>query len=405
MLKVAVTGSVVLHSRPASYAARRTEKIIGRAYSLALLLTGTEMSVNAFSQIGSYKPMFFWPLLGFTLFSIVGMAISNWFFQGGRRWYVLHFLSVCLNIAFWVFEVRPEVLPLPHAPYVWWSLGMASLSAAFGLRKSLAGAAIILVPAVYGFVRTSVYGGDASIDRTIEDCLYTFLFSATFATLFEVVRFRAVEQDNANDAVRDAAVAQASQGTRERERLRLASVVYNQVIVALNAALDAGTPEQQRKAAKLADAAITKLRNYSAEDQTRQLDIPVDALFNSVEELLLGQHPEFKISSSVQGRVMIPAEVADALTEATLQAVTNSFMHAGSATVLRELRLKAEGPQVKIVVRDEGSGFRLSRVPKNRLGIRTIIYRQLESVGAKAHIDSRPGEGTTVVLEWSSNEQ
>lgn len=401
---MAVTGSGVLHSRPSSYAARRVEKIIGRAYSLALLLTGAEMSVNAFSQIGSYKPVFFWPLLGFTLFSIIGMAIANWFFHGGRRWYILHFASICVNLAFWVFEVKPEVLPLPHAPYVWWSLGMASLSAAFGLRKSLAGAAIILVPVVYGFLRTSVYGGDASIDRTIEDCLYTFLFSATFAALFELVRFRAVEQDLANDAVRDAAVAQASQGTRERERLRLASIVYNQVIVALNSALDAVTPQQQRNAASLAEAAISKLRSYGSDDLSGKLDIPIDALFNSIEELLLEQHPKLKISSSVQGRVMIPAEVADALTEATLQAVTNTFMHAGGSNVERELRLKAEGPQVKIVVKDEGAGFRLSRVPKNRLGIRTIIYRQLESVGAKAHIDSRPGEGTTVVLEWSSNE-
>jgi signal transduction histidine kinase len=66
--------------------------------------------------------------------------------------------------------------------------------------------------------------------------------------------------------------------------------------------------------------------------------------------------------------------------------------------------LKAEGNQIKIVVRDEGVGFRPSRVPKNRLGIRTIIFRQLESVGATAHIDSRPGEGTTVVLEWSDDE-
>lgn len=401
---MAVTGSIVLHSRPSSYAARRVEKIIGRAYSLAMLLTGTEMSVNAFSQIGSYKPLFFWPLLGFTLFSICGMAIANWFFQGGRRWYILHFGSVCLNLALWVFEVRPEVLPLPHAPYVWWSLGMASLSAAFGLRKSLAGAAIILVPVVYGFLRTSVYGGDASIDRTVEDCLYTFLFSATFAALFELVRFRAVEQDLANDAVRDAAVAQASQGTRERERLRLASIVYNQVIVALNAALDAVTPQQQQSAASLAEVAIARLRSYASDDHSRQLDIPVDALFNSIEELLLEQHPKLKISSSVQGRVMIPAEIADALTEATLQAVTNTFMHAGGSNIERELRLKAESNQVKVVIRDEGSGFRLSRVPKNRLGIRTIIYRQLESVGAKAHIDSRPGEGTTVVLEWSSNE-
>jgi signal transduction histidine kinase len=401
---MANTGSIVLHAMPSSYAARRLEKIFGRSYSLALLLTGAEMSVNAFSQINSYKPLFFWPLLSFTLFSIVGMAISNWFFTGGRRWYVLHFASVSLNIALWVFEVQPAALPLEHAPYVWWSLGLAALSASFGLRKALAGAAIVILPVAYGLLRTSAFGGDASIDRTIEDCLYTFLFSGTFAALFELMRFRALEQDLANDKLRDAAVAQASQGSRERERLRLASVVYNQVIVALNSALDAQTPEQRENAAHLAEASIARLKGYSAESVGEDPIIPADALFSSIEELVATQHPGFKLYSSVQSQVWVSAEVADALTQATLQAVTNSQIHAGGERVLRELRLKAEGNQVKIVVRDEGVGFRPSRVPKNRLGIRTIIFRQLESVGATAHIDSRPGEGATVVLEWSANE-
>lgn len=401
---MANTGSIVLHSMPSSYAARRLEKIFGRSYSLALLLTGAEMSVNAFSQINSYKPLFFWPLISFTLFSIVGMAISNWFFSGGRRWYVFHFASVSLNVALWVFEVQPSALPLQHAPYVWWSLGLAALSAAFGLRKALAGVAIVGLPLAYGFLRTSAFGGDASIDRTIEDCLYTFLFSGTFSALFELMRFRALEQDRANDALRDAAVAQASQGSRERERLRLASVVYNQVIVALNSALNAATPEEREYSARLADASIARLKGYSSESSGADSSIPVDALFSSIEELVASQHFGFKLFSSVQSQVWIPAEVAGALTQATLQAVTNSQIHAGGADVLRELRLKAEGNQLKIVIRDEGVGFRPSRVPKNRLGIRTIIFRQLASVGATAHIDSRPGEGTTVVLEWNADE-
>ena len=400
---MAATDSAMLHARPSTYSARRLEKIFGRAYSLALLLTGAEMAVNAFDQIGSYKPLFFWPMISFTLFSIVGMVIANWFFDGGRRWYILHFVSVALNTALWVFEVQPSALPLQHAPYVWWSLGMAALSAAFGLRKAIAGAAIVLLPVAYGLLRTSPYGGDASIDRTIEDCLYTFLFSGTFAALFELLRFRASEQDLANDAVRDAAVAQAAQGTRERERLRLASVVYNQVIGALNVALEAETAEERKAASQLAESAIQRLKNYSTESNPEQLEIPTDALFSSIEDLVSSQHPGFALSSSVQSHLMVPSDVADALTEATLQAVSNSSLHAGGPRVKRELRLKAEGNQVKIVVRDDGPGFRPSRVSKDRLGIRTIIYRQLESVGAKAHIDSRPGEGTTVVLEWGVN--
>jgi signal transduction histidine kinase len=67
----------------------------------------------------------------------------------------------------------------------------------------------------------------------------------------------------------------------------------------------------------------------------------------------------------------------------------------------RELILKASNNELKIVLKDNGKGFRPNRVPKGRLGIRNSIVGRVQSVGGTAYIVSSPGQGATVILEWS----
>jgi signal transduction histidine kinase len=45
----------------------------------------------------------------------------------------------------------------------------------------------------------------------------------------------------------------------------------------------------------------------------------------------------------------------------------------------------------------------MSRVPKNRLGIRVSIIERVELAGGHVFIDSRPAEGTNIILEWGAN--
>jgi signal transduction histidine kinase len=105
--------------------------------------------------------------------------------------------------------------------------------------------------------------------------------------------------------------------------------------------------------------------------------------------------------SEVDG-LLIPEEVAAALTEATLQAIANSQQHAGERAS-RSLVLKGHRGGIKIVIKDDGRGFRMSRVPKNRLGVRISIIERVELVGGQVFIDSRPGDGATIILEWGTH--
>jgi len=100
----------------------------------------------------------------------------------------------------------------------------------------------------------------------------------------------------------------------------------------------------------------------------------------------------------------LPAHVAEAITDATLQAVQNSVQHAGGSSVVRSVRFKAKPNGLKIVVIDNGKGFRVSNVAKNRLGVRLSILAKVENAGGRVFIDSKPREGTNVVIEWSQND-
>jgi signal transduction histidine kinase len=53
-------------------------------------------------------------------------------------------------------------------------------------------------------------------------------------------------------------------------------------------------------------------------------------------------------------------------------------------------------------VKDNGKGFRPSRIPKNRLGLKLSIIGRMKSVDGRVFIDSKIGVGTNVVIEWGA---
>jgi signal transduction histidine kinase len=74
-------------------------------------------------------------------------------------------------------------------------------------------------------------------------------------------------------------------------------------------------------------------------------------------------------------------------------------VHAPGATE-RTVIISANSRGLKIVVADNGVGFRMSSVHKTSLGVKWVIFRRLESLGVKARLDSSPGKGTTWIFEW-----
>ncbi|RNE48414.1 hypothetical protein C5L39_07845 [Corynebacterium alimapuense] len=100
----------------------------------------------------------------------------------------------------------------------------------------------------------------------------------------------------------------------------------------------------------------------------------------------------------------ISADVAAALSEAALEAASNTTSHAPGAQVDCQLSVESsEGvcQGVSVVIRDDGPGFDLARIPGSRAGVRVAITGRMQVVdGCSVDIETAPGQGTSVALVW-----
>lgn len=92
-----------------------------------------------------------------------------------------------------------------------------------------------------------------------------------------------------------------------------------------------------------------------------------------------------------------PQEVARAFVASTREALSNALRHAQATAVT--VRTQRDGRDWELVVEDDGIGFD-TQAPTTGFGLRSVIEREMPSVGGFAEIASTPGAGTTVTLHW-----
>jgi signal transduction histidine kinase len=61
------------------------------------------------------------------------------------------------------------------------------------------------------------------------------------------------------------------------------------------------------------------------------------------------------------------------------------------------------GLRVVLTVRDDGRGFDPARIPPNHLGL-GIMQERARSIGAMMTIESQPGHGTRLTVQWEQLE-
>ncbi|ASW57930.1 sensor histidine kinase [Plantactinospora sp. KBS50] len=96
--------------------------------------------------------------------------------------------------------------------------------------------------------------------------------------------------------------------------------------------------------------------------------------------------------------VTVPGPVAAAIAAGVAEALANVDRHAPQASV--RITLRVTGGTVAVEVVDDGPGFDPGAVPAHRYGLRESIRGRLAAVGGRAVVDSAPGRGTRIRLEW-----
>lgn len=277
------------------------------------------------------------------------------------------------------WALTASALPVVSATLVWGARG---------------GWAVLGVVTVYVRLLRAVVGDTSRL--TVVNDVQGFLTSMMLCVLIAAVLDSARQMDAAGEAARSATDRRAAELARHSARMRTHALVHDEVLATLSfashatAALLAPLAEQAGRArGLLADLARTEEYAVTLAELAARL------------RALTGELDATAVFRAEVGSAVVPAESAEALVAAAHQALTNSVAHAGPG-VRREVVLTVEGRRVSVVVRDDGRGFDLGRIPARRLGVTTSILGRMRTLpGGTATVDSAPGRGTVVMLGWA----
>ena len=394
-------------SRPApkkSYSVSRVNRMLERIYSIALSAIVAEAIVNGFGQLNFLNKIVFYISTGILLAGVLGVLGAAWFAPTASRFWLRYVAIITLALfVTWPFHFdTSQDIPNGFQPWIWWPLGIAAVAAGTTFRFSLGVLYLFFITVSWPVFHESGFAAPNDLLHGMQEALHLFVFSAVLIAMVLALRWEAGKTDSANQEAIAAAVESARVDAAEIERSRLDALVHDNVLTTLLVAANAKTDQQQVLASKSAIEAISRLKAARTEEPS-STQVTLASFFQALDLRIQQASPEFQVSLSRTSDLPISSLVAEALTEATLQAVDNSLKHAPSATE-RIGRLRGQRSGLKIVVTDNGKGFRPSQVPKDRLGISSSIVSRVANVGGRVFINSRPGAGTNVVIEWGKSD-
>jgi signal transduction histidine kinase len=128
---------------------------------------------------------------------------------------------------------------------------------------------------------------------------------------------------------------------------------------------------------------------------SRPLDEPLDQLLAQI-----GEEMEDRTGAKVEVEApplrSVDYEVADVITRIAAEAILNAARH-GRATSIT-VQLSANGKLLRVI--DDGDGFDVGRLSGDGFGLVSMRERA-SAVGAALRLESAPGHGTTVELEFA----
>jgi signal transduction histidine kinase len=104
------------------------------------------------------------------------------------------------------------------------------------------------------------------------------------------------------------------------------------------------------------------------------------------------------VSIKVEGDCQHQEDVTMAFHRIAQETLYNIGKHAEASRVV--IDLGCDPKSTKLTIQDDGRGFDPQAIPAGHLGI-SIMRERAEQIGATFQIDSKPGDGTLVVVTWS----
>jgi PAS domain S-box-containing protein len=205
---------------------------------------------------------------------------------------------------------------------------------------------------------------------------------------------------------------QAEQMAAMRERERLARDLHDAVSQTLfSVSLIAGAlpsiwerdPAEGRQRldelSRMTRGALAEMRGLLLELRpTALVDAELGDLLSQLAESI-GSRAGLPVTVKVEGAFAASPELKVALYRITQEALNNVARHASASRAQVDLICGAE--RLTLTVADDGCGFEPENVSPRHMGL-GIMRERAEAAGAELKVDSRPGQGTRVVMEWEA---
>jgi len=382
------------------------DKVLGRVIALAGLIFGLQAFPTMLAQISSMQVAWAW-IIGASMFGgFVVIGVASLLVRGVETASAFVAIAYLIALITWPLAVEDPSVVQPSVPWLWYLCTVATAAAAFAFSAWIATAYLFVAPLVYGLIRLTPSGGAVPVSRAALDSIYAVLLGGAVLILVLVLR-----QASANvDAAQATAVGRYSAAIREHatelERVQVDAIVHDSVLTTFIQAARAWSPEEQVLATSMARNAVAHLSSAAS---TTPFDESATTL-GSMRDRLVVVVAEMGVDVEVRTEGIdghgIPSPAAEALYSAAVQAVVNSSQHAGDGPDVRRwatIEWTTTGGAL-IEVGDTGRGFDPADVPEGRLGVRVSIVERLANAGGLACIDSSPGRGTVIRLQWPSGD-
>jgi signal transduction histidine kinase len=148
---------------------------------------------------------------------------------------------------------------------------------------------------------------------------------------------------------------------------------------------------------QLTRGALAEMRTLLLEMRPESLErADIKSLLTQLADAFIGR-VRVPVSLVIEGECEQALDVKLVFYRVAQEALNNIAKHSGARQV--ELRLECQPGGMRLLIKDDGLGFEAAAVSPGHLGI-GIMCERASSIGAFLTIDSRPGQGTTVALDW-----
>ncbi|MDZ8104287.1 MAG: sensor histidine kinase [Nostoc sp. DedQUE12a] len=152
--------------------------------------------------------------------------------------------------------------------------------------------------------------------------------------------------------------------------------------------------------AQLTQGALAEMRNLLVELRPNGLlEKPLGELLYQLTKGIQGQ-ANLQVITTVEGdHPSVSNEVKLVFYRITQEALNNIIKYAQATQV--SVSLHGDSQEMVLRISDNGCGFDSNKIPSGHLGI-AIMKERAESIDATFHLSSYLGEGTEIVLSWST---